>query len=273
MERLPVAGSPRLYVEAWGRGPAVVLCHGFGGSGRNLRAQARGLEARARVVLFDARGHARSEAPAEPEAYERARLVEDFARVLDAAGAERAVVGGLSMGAGLALDFALAHPERVRGVALAAPPRSGPEHVRWCEELAGAIEARGIEAAGDGLVWGAGSRFDRAAAQRVRAGFLEHSPAALARLLRHTLALQRGPDELGPALARTGLPLLVVVGSEDAGSLAPARALSTAVPGAELVEVPGAGHLVNLQAPRALDRALERFLDGLAAASLAGKLA
>src|SRR5690348_17906444 len=111
-------GEPKLHVEIEGDGPALVLAHGFGGSARNFQPQARALRDRLRVVRFDARGHARSEAPDDPAAYTPATFVWDLARVLDGAGVTDAVVGGLSMGAGTALRFALDRPERVRGLVL-----------------------------------------------------------------------------------------------------------------------------------------------------------
>src|SRR3989442_9959431 len=89
---------PALHVEAEGDGPVVVLGHGFGGSARNFLPQARALRDRYRIVRFDARGHARSGAPAEAAAYTPEAFVADVGRVLDQVGAARAVVGGLSMG-------------------------------------------------------------------------------------------------------------------------------------------------------------------------------
>src|SRR5205809_325345 len=103
-----MSAEPRLHVEVEGSGPVVVLAHGFGGSARNFLSQARALRDRYRIVRFDARGHARSEAPAEESAYTPEAFVADLGRVLDQVGARAAVVGGLSMGAGTALRFALA---------------------------------------------------------------------------------------------------------------------------------------------------------------------
>src|SRR5919197_956044 len=122
----PMSAERRLHVEVEGSGPVVVLAHGFGGSARNFLPQARELRDRYRIVRFDARGHARSEAPAEASAYTPEAFVADLGRVLDQVGARAAVVRGLSMGSGTALRFALAHPERVEGLVLAAfPPGAG----------------------------------------------------------------------------------------------------------------------------------------------------
>ncbi|HEY3494883.1 MAG TPA: alpha/beta fold hydrolase, partial [Polyangiaceae bacterium] len=86
-----MSSSPRLHVETKGTGPIVVLAHGFGGSARNFRVQARSLAGTCTIVCYDARGHARSEAPPEPEAYEFERLVDDFERVVEQTGAQRVV--------------------------------------------------------------------------------------------------------------------------------------------------------------------------------------
>src|SRR5438067_1734092 len=188
-----MSAEPRLHVEVEGSGPVVVLAHGFGGSARNFLPQARGLRDRYRIVRFDARGHARSEAPAEASAYTPEAFVADLGRVLDQVGARAAVVGGLSMGAGTALRFGLAHPERVEGLVLAAfPPGAGAPgtFAAVAADFADAIEREGLEAAGARFVWGASSGLDPAAARLVRRGFLEHPPHGLAHTLRGVLAAE-----------------------------------------------------------------------------------
>jgi len=258
--------EPRLHVEVEGAGPAVALLHGFGGSARNFGPQARALRGRWRVLRWDARGHARSEAPTDPAAYAPEAFVRDVGRVLDGAGVRDAVVGGLSMGAGVALRWALAHPERTRGLVLAAFP-PGPDaagtFAAVANAFADAIEARGVDAAGARFVWGPESGLDPQAAALVRRGFLEHPPHGLAGTLRGLLARQVSVAALAPSLARLTTPTLVIVGAGDRLSLAPSRAVAAAVPGARLVVVPEAGHVVNLQAPAAFNAALIAFLERL----------
>src|SRR6266704_5043813 len=222
----PMSAEPRLHVEVGGSGPVVVLAHGFGGSARNFLSQARALRDRYRIVRFDARGHARSEAPAEASAYTPEAFDADFGQVLDQVGARAAVVGGLSMGAGTALRFALAHPERVEGLVLAAfPPGAGAPgtFAAVAADFADAIERGGLEAAGARFVWGASSGLD-------------------------------------PAAARLARRALVIVGARDRLSLPASRALAAALPQSMLVVVEGAGHVVNLAQPAAFNRALEEFL-------------
>jgi len=258
--------APHLHVEAEGQGPLLVLGHGFGGSARNFRAQSRALAANARVVRFDARGHARSDAPPEAAAYTPDAFVADLGRVLDAQGERAAVVGGLSMGAGIALRFACAHPERTRALVLAAFPagadRAG-SYASVAERFAARIERDGLEAAGAEFVWGPSSGFDADGAALVRRGFLEHQPHAMAHILRGVIAVQPAASDLAPALAAVRIPTLVVVGGRDRLSLDASRALARALPGAELVEIPDAGHLVNLARPAEFNAAVSAFLDAL----------
>jgi pimeloyl-ACP methyl ester carboxylesterase len=256
----------KLHAEVAGKGPLVVLLHGFGGSARNWRPQARALRDRFRVALFDARGHARSEAPADPAAYTPECFVADLARVLDELGASGAVVGGLSMGAGIALRFALAHPERARGLVLAAFPPAAAEgrQRRWALEFADAIEREGLAAAGARYAWGPESGLDAGAARLVRDGFLEHAPHALAHTLRGLLASQPSVGEMREALGRLDLPALVLVGGADPVSRRPCEALARALPRAELVVIEGAGHVVNLAARERTNEVLRAFLERIA---------
>jgi pimeloyl-ACP methyl ester carboxylesterase len=256
----------QLHVETRGSGRALVLAHGFGGSARNWRPQVRTFSTRFRVVTYDARGHARSEAPAGAEAYREAAFVGDLARVVAACGDAQPVVGGLSFGAAVALRFAIAQPARARALILASLPAgaaSGRGVSARAAAFADAIERDGLEAAGARFAWGPDSDLDERGAALVRQGFLEHPPHALAHTLREFLATLPAPAALAGALAATGLPTLVIAGEGDPGSVAASRALAAGAANAQLVVVPDAGHVVNLAQPAAFDAALARFLDGL----------
>ena len=258
MSTRPVA----LYSSAEGSGPTLILGHGFGGSARNFRPQSRALRDRYRVVLHDARGHARSDAPRDAAQYVPARFIADVGRLLDAAGAESAVVGGLSMGASIALQFALAHPERVRALVLASYPASsaGGGFARSARAFADCIDRDGLPAAGERFVWGADSGLDERGAALVRQGFLEHRPHALAHILREFVATQSPVAALVPELCGLRLPVLVVAGARDRASIAPSEELAAALPDAEFVRIPEAGHVVNLARPAEFNRRLDTFL-------------
>jgi pimeloyl-ACP methyl ester carboxylesterase len=251
--------APRLHVETRGTGPAVVLAHGFGGSARNFRVQARSLADACKVVCYDARGHARSEAPEAPAAYDFERLIDDFERVVDQTGDARVIAGGVSLGAGTALGFARRRPERVRGLLLASVTGEA-ERRDWAQDFAAAIDRDGLEAAGERFVWGERSRFDPAGAKLIRLGLLEHRPHALAAILRETLAKLPDPVAAAGALSGADFATLVVAGADDRRALEPSEKLARVLPRAELVVIPNAGHVVNLAAPQAFDAALRGLL-------------
>lgn len=75
-----------------------------------------------RVVRYDARGHGHSEATRRDDDYNWKSLAQDMLGVLDAVGADTAVLGGASMGTATALHAAVASPERVEALVLAIPP-------------------------------------------------------------------------------------------------------------------------------------------------------
>ena len=221
----------------------------------------RALSGRHRLVTYDARGHARSDAPEEPDAYDFERLVDDYERVAGD-GEPPVVAGGLSLGSATALAFALRRPDRVRALILASPPGGSDDPGRraWALGFATAIEEKGLETAGAEFVWGERARFDPPGAKLIRSGFMEHPAHSLAHILRRSLAELPGPSRLAPELQRFSRPVLVITGSEDASSEVSARALVSSLPDAELVEIPGAGHVVNLAAPDAFNEACQRFL-------------
>lgn len=256
----------KLHSETFGKGPAVFLCHGFGGSARNFRMQARALEAQFRVTLFDLRGHARSPAPEGAAAYRLQALLADLGELV--AQAETPVIlGGLSLGAKLALDFALAQPTLVRALVLSSYPSSGEDAKRqkWALGFAEAIEARGLDEAGSEFVWGERSRFDPKGAALIRQGFLEHSPQGLAHILREVLATSPSPSTLAPRLRELTIPVCIVAGSEDGENLLPCRELAELLPNAELHVLQGAGHVVNLEKPAEFNAMLKAFLASFAA--------
>ena len=251
----------KLYTESYGNGPGIIFCHGFGGSARNFRLQARLLQDRFHVTLFDWRGHARSPAPEGAEAYRASELLADLGELVQA---ERGpvILAGLSLGAKLALDYALEFPNRVRALVLAAYPTSGEVEKRrsWALGFAEAIERRGLDEAGAEFVWGERSRFDPKGANLIRQGLMEHAPHALAHLQRELLATSPSPHTLAPRLRELDLPTCLIVGSDDPESLGPSRELARLLPRAELHELEGAGHVVNLTKPTLFNGILNQFL-------------
>jgi len=110
--------------------PAVILLHGFPECGYSWRYQMPFLAAKGFHVLApDLRGYGFSDAPKDADAYRQDKLVADVMGILDAFGAERAVVIGHDWGCALAWQVARSEPGRVRAVAgLSVPyPGLGPK--------------------------------------------------------------------------------------------------------------------------------------------------
>jgi pimeloyl-ACP methyl ester carboxylesterase len=130
---------------------AIVLLHGLTATRRYVVMGSRTLErAGHRVIAYDARGHGHSTPAPAPPAYGYQRLARDLAAVLDAAGVERALLAGASMGAHTALRFALDHPERVSALAIVTPafdPAASQDdaHLAGWDALARGLREGGVE--------------------------------------------------------------------------------------------------------------------------------
>src|SRR6516225_327548 len=117
------ANGINLHLAEMGEGPLVVMCHGFPESWYSWRHQLTALSAAGfHAVAPDMRGYGRTDAPAEIEAYTLCHLVGDMVGLVDALGAEQAVIAGHDWGAPVAWHAALLRPDRFRGVIGLSPP-------------------------------------------------------------------------------------------------------------------------------------------------------
>ena len=111
------ANGIRIHLAEAGVGPLVLLCHGFPESWRSWRSQLNALaEAGWHAVAPDMRGYGETGRPEEVEQYTILHLVGDMVGVVDALGAERAVIVGHDWGAPVAWHAALLRPDRFRGI-------------------------------------------------------------------------------------------------------------------------------------------------------------
>lgn len=248
-----------LFYEASGAGgETVVLIHAFSVDHRMWDREAELLRPRYRVIRYDLRGHGASALPTGPYAAHA-----DLAALLDELGVARAALVGLSAGARVAVDFAVAYPDRVTRVVAAGPAVSGlsPEGgFEWMQPVIAAARAGDTRLAAER--WADTPLMavdDGAAAARLRALVLDNA---------HLWGIASNPERPldPPALGRLGeirVPLLAVVGERDLpGSHAAADTLAARVPGARKVVVSGAGHMVNFAAPDAFGTLLLEFLGG-----------
>lgn len=242
-----------IYYEVHGSGPPVLLTHGYSLTGEMWQGQIEALSKHHRLVLWDMRGHGRSDYPDDPAAYSEAATVADMAALLDEVGAASAIVGGLSLGGYMSLAFYRAHPERVRALLIID---TGPGFKK--DEARDAWNKRALET---------GDRFEREglavlkSASRERSDVSHRDASGLARAARGMLT-QRDACVI-ESLPDIKVPSLVVVGADDAPFLAASDYMAAKIPGAAKVVIPAAGHAVNIDQPKAFIDAVLPFLGSL----------
>jgi 3-oxoadipate enol-lactonase len=252
----------RIHYEVHGAGDPVLLIMGLGSNAYGWHRTIPWLSERYRVIAFDNRGTGRSDAPRG--AYSVAQMAADAAAVLDAAGEQTAHVCGASLGGMIAQSFAAAYPERLRSLVLICTTPGGPHAVRPSAEVT------------TGLVQG---EEDPATAYRRNAWFLygeetrQRHPERIEEDLAYRgkiptpptgyfgqlrAAMEHDAWEVLPAIS---VPTLVVHG--DADLLVPTangKLLAERIAGAELVLVPGAGHMLQADGNNVVRDAVLGFL-------------
>ena len=251
MSRLTRGPGAAIHYETHGDGPAILLTHGFGLTARMWAGQVEALASSCRLVLWDLRGHGRSDSPEDAGLYDPEACVADMAALLDAEGIERAVVGGLSLGGYLSLAFHLRHPERVRALMLfdCGPGfRRDEPREAWNERARKRSERI---AAGD----------ERALSELEPDG--HRDLAGVARAARYTMRHRDG--SVMESLPSVRAPALVLAGERDTPFLAGIDYMARKIPNAEKVLLPDAGHTANLDNPAAFNAAVSAFLARLPA--------
>ena len=248
----------RLHFRDVGSGPPVLLLHAFPLLGEMFEPQWSALASRARFIVPDLRGFDGSTAGDGPS--EMGMMADDVLALLDHLGIDSAVVGGVSMGGYVSLALLRNDPSRVRALVLADTQTSAddaPARERR-ETTAREVLSKGPTALLPSVEKLLGPAASPALRAQVSAWISAGSADGFAAAQRGMALRPDGRD----ILARFGGPVLVVVGSEDVLTPpAKARAMADLVQGAELVEIPDAGHLASLEKPAQFNAALSRFLE------------
>ncbi|MEW2396929.1 alpha/beta fold hydrolase [Streptomyces sp. NPDC046862] len=251
--------------EDEGHGDPLVLVHGHPFDRTMWRPQAEHFSRTGwRVITPDLRGY--GESTVVPGKTMLETFARDIAGLLDHLGLDRVVLGGLSMGGQIVMEFHRLFPDRVRGLLLAdtfaAAETEEGRNARY--EMAERLLREGMTGyAGEVL------------SKMVAPHNIEELPA----VAEHVLAMMSGTDPEGAAAALRGraerpdytgmlrdvaVPTLVVVGSDDEFTpVGDARLIHERVPGSTLAIIDGAAHMPNLERPAEFNAALERFLDAL----------
>jgi pimeloyl-ACP methyl ester carboxylesterase len=242
-----------IYYEVHGEGPPVLLTHGYSASAHMWAGQVEPFSKQYKLITWDMRGHGKSDYPDDLSEYTEAQTVADMAAILDAVGAKKAVIGGLSLGGYMSLAFHLAHPERTEALLIidtgpgykSDEPRAGwnVTAIRRAENF----EKNGLPPPGSG---GAETR---AAPHRDATGLAR---AARGMLTQHDARVISSLPEIQ-------VPSLVLVGANDTPFLAASDYMAAKIPGAKKVVLPDAGHAANIDQPAAFNAAVLSFLADL----------
>ncbi len=269
---LPSGHAPinnaRIYYEVAGTGAPLVMIHAGVADRRQWDNEFAHFQRRFLVLRYDLRGYGNSE-PVDGEFSHMADLV----ALLDHLHLNQPLIlMGCSMGGGLAMDFALAHPSRARALIMVDAGPSGleldvPKHPKSAEAEKAYNEGNlDLVAELETQIWFDG--IGRTASQvnpSMRRLVYDMDRRALALDARHLG--KRLPDAPLPAAGRLQelkIPVLVIVGAHDTPYiLSAASYMVERLPLAKKVVLSDAAHLPNLDHPDDFQRIVASFLDGL----------
>ncbi len=243
-----------------GTGEPVLFIHGLTWDHTLWDHQVAALRGRYRCIAVDLIGHGRT--PDAEHDYTFFDLADYMAGLLDALNIESAHIVGLSMGGMTAMPMALVHPGKVRSLALLdtdAQPE-GAEKAAAYQQLATAALTHGWAAIAEPvsqILFAQPFLSDPANRQAVIAKLSANHPPNTVRALRAVT----GREDISGRIGAIRVPTVVIVGEMDIATTPDrAEAMASAIPGATLVTIPGAGHHSPLEEPAAVTAALEAHL-------------
>jgi 3-oxoadipate enol-lactonase len=245
-----------------GSGEPVVLIHGFPLSLELWKPQRAALSAGYRVIAPDLRGHGQSDPP--PGDTSMGQYADDVVALMDSLGIGAATVGGLSMGGYIVMAMLRRHPNRLRGIMLMATKATADTEAgkQGRNEMIALAQSEGAAAVAEKMLPRMLTARTRAEdpelVEFVRSMMASTSVAGIVGALH---ALRDRPDSTA-TLQGLQLPALIVGGAEDElATRADLEAMHHAIPGSSLTILPDAAHLVNLEQPEAVNRAILGFLE------------
>jgi 3-oxoadipate enol-lactonase len=250
-----------LFYHDEGQGEPVLLIHGFPLSSELYQPQRAALSNRFRVITPDLRGMGRSTSLGDDSSVDV--YADDLAALLDQLGISQAIVGGMSMGGYIAFALLRRHPDRIKGLILLDTKAEPDTEEGKAGRRAMAEQARN---AGAGAI--ADAMLPKMLTERTRterpelAAFVREMMAAtpVDGIVGALQALADRPDST-PQLSRIAVPTLVIGGREDPITPpAVIEAMQRAIPGAQLALIDDAAHAANVEAPDAVNQAIDAWI-------------
>jgi 3-oxoadipate enol-lactonase len=238
--------------------PWIVFSNSLATSTAMWDDQAAALKSSFRVLRYDQRGHGGTEVPSGRYAFDT--LLDDALGLLDALGIAKTHFAGLSMGGATALGLAERHPDRLdRIIVCDSPCQSTPQSTQQWEERIAVAQKQGIDALVEPTVgrWFPPETLAKnpphldKVRSMIRATPVNGFIGCAAALAAHDYA---------SAVATVRRPVLFMVGEKDGATPAAMRKLHEKLAGSRFVELPGAGHISNMDRPADFNRALQEFL-------------
>jgi 3-oxoadipate enol-lactonase len=249
----------RIEYDIQGEGPWVVMSHSLACTSAMWDDQVRTLSSRYKVLCFDTRGHGGTDAPAG--AYTLAQLSDDLHALLGKLNVTSPHFVGLSMGGMIGMTYALAHPGVFKSLVLCDTSSRIPAEAKpiW-EERIKVATTQGMQPLLDSTLkrWFTEPYLAKGGPvlDKVKKMIL-NTPAPGYAGCCHAIPQINLTDKLGAIEC----PVQIIVGDKDAGTpVAMSEAIHRAIPGSELVIIPDASHLSNMEQPERFDAALTGFL-------------
>ena len=242
-----------LYFEVHGSGTPLILTHGYSSTSAMWAEQVPALSRSFTLIIWDMRGHGKSDYPSDPSLYSEAHTVADMAALVDHVSGpnNKAIVGGLSLGGYMSLAFYRVHSERVKALLIIdTGPGFKKDAARDAWNKTAQQTAERFER--DGL-----APLQEASPERSQ---VTHRNAKGLALAAKGMLAQRNAAVID-SLGDVKVPSLIVVGADDKPFLAASDYMAKKIPGAEKVVVPKAGHAVNIDQPEAFLKGLMPFLE------------
>ena len=252
-----------LYYEQAGSGHPLVLIHGFTLNTQMWEGQFSVFAQNYRVIRFDMRGSGQSAMPTEEPFTE----VDDLLALLDALGVSHAIVLGLSRGGRVAIDFALAHPERICTLVLVDPALGG---WHWSEDFSQSMRELEITARTQSVDmarqrWLAHPLFLPVRERPELAKQLAQIVANYSGWVWQHANSERDADLPTPRpLEQISVPTLLIMGERDIEEFqAIANHIALTIPHLTKLVLPSVGHMSNMEAPETFNEAVLGFLENL----------
>ena len=260
-----------LYYEDYGDGAPIVFCHEYAADRRLWRNQINWFSRNFRCIAYNGRGYPPSSVPSDPAAYGHDVLVSDLAGLLDALKIERAHIVGVAAGGGVALNFAIRHPGRVRSLCVVGAGAGSVDHPSWvagAREMCRQIDANGIQALVD-IISSAPQRQalrlkDLLAWEEFLRDMRDLSPAGCSLVMSHGLVNRKPFFDIEPEIAALSMPVLVAVGDQDLPAFESSVFLSRKAPHAALAVFPFCGHLLPVEEPALFNEIVGDFITAVA---------